>query len=155
MDGIIPGSRGSLMLDVVAIAMIAILPILLFAIRAAKTKRYLTHKKVMIGLSSLLLIAVIAFEIEMRLVGWRHLAEPSPYFETIVPWSLGIHLLFSVTAAVSLLVTVFLAIKHFPSPPAPSAHSLIHRTMGRVSAISLAMTAITGWIFYWLAFVAS
>lgn len=155
MGGFIPGSRGSLMLDVVAVAMVAILPVLAIAISAAKSKQYQNHKRMMICLSALLLVAVIAFEIEMRLIGWRHLAEPSPYNETAVNWALGIHLLFSVTGAVSIASTVFLAIKRFPSPPVPSAHSVLHRKIGKLSAISLIMTAITGWIFYWLAFIAA
>lgn len=155
MGGFIPGSRGSFMLDVVAVAMIAILPLLAVAIQAAKSRKYDLHKRIMITLGAVLLLAVLAFEIEMRSVGWRHLAEPSPYYESLVFWSLGIHLIFSITAAASIVITLGLALKNFPSHPAPGPHSVLHRRLGKIAVISLTCTAVTGWIFYYLAFVAT
>lgn len=155
MVGFIPGSRGSFMLDLVAIAMVAILPLLILAVRSAQLGQYARHKNIMIGLSCLLLVAVIAFEIEMRLVGWRHLAELSPYYDSVLFWALGVHLIFSSTAALSLATTVWVALKKFPSPPVPGEHSAQHRKTGKLAALSLAGTAVTGWIFYWLAFVAT
>jgi uncharacterized membrane protein YozB (DUF420 family) len=155
MGGFIPGSRGSFMLDLVAVAMVAILPLLALAIRSAQSGNYTLHKKVMICLSLLLLIAVIGFETEMRLIGWRHLARPSPYYDSLVFWALGVHLIFSSTATVSLAMTVWAALKRFPSPPTPGEHSEQHRRTGKLAAFSLAGTAVTGWIFYWLAFIAS
>ena len=155
MSGFIPGSRGSFMLDLVAVAMLAILPLLIVAIRCAQSGNFALHKKIMLSLSLLLLVAVIGFEVEMRLVGWRHLAKPSPYYDSWVFWALGVHLIFSITAAVSILITVWAALKQFPSPPAPAEHSAQHRKTGKLAAVSLAGTAVTGWIFYWLAFIAS
>ena len=38
--------------------------------------------------------------------------------------------------------------------PGPNAHSPRHRVMARLAAIDLVLTAITGTVFYWLAFVA-
>lgn len=154
MGGFIPGSRGSFMLDLVVLAMVAILPVLAFAIRAAQKGKYEFHKKIMVSLAIILLIAVIAFEVEMRVVGWRHLAKPSPYYDSVVFWALSLHLLFSTTAAVSMAVTVWAALRQFPSPPIPGRHSVAHRRSGKIAAVSLAGTAVSGWIFYWLAFVA-
>ena len=41
-----------------------------------------------------------------------------------------------------------------PSPPVPGPHSARHRWSARLAAADLACTAVTGIVFYWLAFVA-
>jgi hypothetical protein len=50
-------------------------------------------------------------------------------------------------------VTITLALLNFPNPPEPSPHSRIHIPLARVAATDMVLTAVTGWIFYWLAFV--
>jgi putative membrane protein len=47
------------------------------------------------------------------------------------------------------------AFLRFPSPPTPGTHGPRHRVMARLAALDLMATAITGTIFYWLAFVAT
>ncbi|MCX6378636.1 MAG: DUF420 domain-containing protein, partial [Armatimonadetes bacterium] len=111
-------------------------------------------KTLMMTVSAILGFAVILFEIEMRLSGWKHLAEKSPYYETYVPLSLGIHLFFSISTSVALLSTVVLALKNFSKRPKPNAHSQLHKKLGWISTLGLVGTSITGWIFYYLAFVA-
>jgi len=156
MAGFIPHSRGSFMLDLVAIAMVAILPVLGFAINLAKNrKNYSYHKKIMLTLSGVLLIAVVLFELEMRLEGWTHLAEPSPYYRTVVPTALAIHLAFSISTVFLLGTTIYLALKRFKNPPRPSEHSSLHKKLGKLTSAGLALTSITGWCFYYLAFIAS
>jgi hypothetical protein len=49
---------------------------------------------------------------------------------------------------------VWEAIARFPVPPAPGGHGPRHRRMARLAALDLVATAVTGTIFYWLAFVA-
>ena len=46
------------------------------------------------------------------------------------------------------------ALRKFPAPPAPSPHSHGHRRWGWLAAVGMMLTATTGWLFYWLAFVA-
>ena len=155
LPGYIPGSRGSFMLDTVAIAMFIVLPALAIGVRKAKFERkFEKHRNIMLSLSVLLLVAVIAFELEMRLIGWRHLAEPSPYYETVVPWLLGIHIVCSVSGTLLLAATVTMALKNFARPPRPGAHSNIHMRIGKATAVALALTSVTGWVFYYLAFIA-
>lgn len=155
MGGFIPGSRGSFMLDLVAIAMLAILPTLVFAINSVKKHlNYSLHKKIMLTVAIILGVAVVLFELEMRLVGWRQLAEPSPYFNTVLPWVLAIHLTFSISTTVLLFSTVWLALKNFPSPPTPGQHSSKHKLLGKLTAVGLFLTSCTGWTFYYLAFIA-
>jgi putative membrane protein len=155
MPGFIPGSRGSLMLDLVAVAMIAILPVVVIGVQMAKArKQFASHKKIMLSVALILGIAVILFELEMRMVGWRHLAEPSPYFDTYVPASLAVHLACSVTTTIALVATVWNALRNFAPIPVPSQNSQHHKILGKVSAIGLFLTSITGWVFYYLAFIA-
>ena len=156
MTGFLPGSRGSLMLDLVAVSMFAVLPALAFGLHLVKNKKnYNAHKKTMITISVVLGVAVVLFELEMRLVGWRHLAQPSPYYETIMPFALVVHLLCSITTTVLLAATVALAFRQFDSPPTPNNHSATHKILGKSSAIGLLLTSVTGWIFYYVAFIAS
>jgi uncharacterized membrane protein YozB (DUF420 family) len=156
MPGFIPGSRGSLMLDLVATAMIAVLPLLTLAIMLVKKKKaYNSHRILMLGISVALAVAVFLFELEMRLVGWRHLAEPSPYYDNLMPVVLGVHLVCSVTTVVLISMTVWNATRKFPNPPKPNAHSAQHKKLGKLTALGLVLTSITGWAFYYVAFVAS
>ena len=156
MQGFIPGSRGSFMLDLVAIAMLLLLPLMALGILLAKKQRDFTkHKKVMLSLSSILLIAVVLFEVEMRLIGWKHLAAASPYNDTLVTPILLVHMTFAISTSLLLFMTVIRALKNFPNPPQPTRYSLQHKKIGKLSAIGLTLTSTTGWLFYYLAFVAS
>ncbi|REK15798.1 MAG: DUF420 domain-containing protein [Planctomycetota bacterium] len=159
MDGFL-GTRASLMLDFVALAMVALVPILGASVYLVKYKRrYALHKKIQLLLGGTLLVTVVLFEVEMRVSGWRDRALASPYMglEGGTNWvlvSLWIHLFFAVTSAVLWIAVIYRALRNFPSPPHPAPHSAWHRRFGMLAAIDMGCTAVTGWIFYWLAFVA-
>jgi putative membrane protein len=157
------GTRASLMLDVVFLAMFLVVPVLLFSVYQVKyLRRYQLHKQLQIVLGSVLLIAVTAFEVDMRFfTDWKALATPSPYFDIAKPWtcpvgfSLIVHLSFAIPTLLLWIVVIVQALRHFPSPPMPGAHSAWHRRWGMVSTVGMVLTAVTGWIFYWMAFVAA
>ncbi|HEY5312321.1 MAG TPA: DUF420 domain-containing protein, partial [Pirellulales bacterium] len=67
------GFRASIMLDVVFLAMFAIVPLLAWSIFEVKIRRrYALHKRVQLTLAGILLVAVFLFELDMRFVsGWR------------------------------------------------------------------------------------
>ena len=159
IDGFL-GTRASLMLDVVAIAMVALLPVLGASIYlVAYRRQYALHKTLQLILGTGLLVIVALFEYDMRVAGWRHRAEASPYAgaDGAIDWvavALVIHLCFAVTAAILWIVVIGRALFNFPSPPVPSAHSAWHRRFGFAAAIDMVGTAVTGWVFYYLAFVA-
>lgn len=159
IDGFL-GTRASLMLDVVVLAMVAVIPILVVSIYLVRVHRqYRWHKRLQCVLGILLAIAVTLFEIDIRMHGWRDRAEASPYYDTkwshgLVNWSLWIHLVFALSATVLWIVVTVRALRRFPSPPAPSAHSGSHIFWARLAAGAMVMTAVTGWIFYYFAFVA-
>jgi putative membrane protein len=158
MDGFL-GTRASLMLDLVALAMLVLVPVLAVSIYLVKVrKHYLWHKRIQLSLGAVLLVAVSLFEAEMRFYGWRDRAAASPYMghDGSIGWvsaALGVHLFFAITAAVLWSVVIYRALRHFPSPPQPCAHSSWHRPFGWLAAVDMVCTAVTGWIFYWLAFV--
>ena len=161
IDGFL-GTRASLMLDLVFLAMFLVLPVLAWSVWLVRYRRnYLLHKRVQVTLGIVLLLAVTAFEVDMRSSGWEHRAVESPYHGTwawgawgAVQASLAVHLPFAVSTAVLWAATIVLALRRFPCPPAPCAHSRLHRVLGRLSALDLLLTSTTGWIFYWLAFAA-
>lgn len=156
MPGILPGSRGSLMLDVVALSMFAVVPAMLWAIYLVRVKKnYLLHKRVQLVLATVLLAAVTLFEVEMRLHGWRHLAKESPYYDTVLFPVLWVHLFFAVSTSVLWIWTVVGALRKFAPVPTPGPYSLTHRRVAKLAAAGMCCTAVTGWTFYWMAFIAS
>ncbi|MBL9123156.1 MAG: DUF420 domain-containing protein [Planctomycetaceae bacterium] len=172
------GTRGSLMLDVVFVAMFAVLPVLAWSIWLVRVRRnYAWHKRVQLALAAVLGLTVLIFEVDIRLHGWRERAAPSPYYPSLmdaerwseslggrltglaqapgwVDLSLALHLIFAVSTAVLWTVVVVRAVRRFPHPPEPAEHSASHRFWGWVAAIDLLLTSLTGWLFYYLAFVA-
>lgn len=155
IDGFL-GSRAPLMVDVVSVAMFVILPVLYWSIRQVRVhRRYTLHKRVQIGLGLVLLVAVGLFEWDMRVNGWRTRAAESPFADTWVPRSLMVHLAFAVTTALLWIFVTVAALRKFARPPAPNEHSRQHIYWARMAAFDMTMTAVTGWLFYYLAFVAA
>lgn len=159
INGIL-GTRASLMLDVVFLAMFAILPLLAFSIWLVKYRcAYQWHKRIQLTLASMLAVTVVLFEIDVRLHGWRERAKVSPNYGTskmpgLVDGVLLVHLFFAVTTALIWIYVIVAALRRFSISPAPGEHSPNHKRWGWVAAIDMLGTAVTGWIFYWLAFVA-
>lgn len=144
------------MMDVVLAAMFVVVPVLLWSIYQVRYKRlYGVHKVTQIVLSVLLFATVIAFEVEVRFFGWQERAAgalgESP---TGKVWPvLWIHLCFAVSTFFLWLVVLAAALRRFPVPPAPGEHSRFHLFWARLAAIDLCLTAVTGTVFYWVAFV--
>jgi hypothetical protein len=155
MDGFL-GTRAPLMVDVVACALFVLLPAMGLGIWLARYGgRYSLHKWLQLGLAVVLLLAVAAFEADIRLHGWEERASSSPYYPRGVKASLWIHLPFAISTLVLWAVVIVRALRHFPSPPQPNHHSASHIFWARLAALDMALTAVTGWVFYWLAFVAA
>lgn len=158
-DGFL-GTRGSLMLDLVFLAMFLAVPVMLWSIAQVRyARRYERHARVQTGLGVLLAVAVFGFELDVRLHGWRHRAASSRFWQEgpwndPIDWSLAIHLLFAIPTPLIWTLVIVQAWGRFPRPLQPSTFSRRHRRWGRLAAIMLVMTAATGCLFYVLAFVA-
>ena len=153
--GFIPVSRASFMLDVVAVAMLVVVPVLAWSIYLVRYKKnYSLHKEIQLVLGAVLLITVFLFELDMRLNGWRQLAAASPYYDSWVFPALYIHLFFAVSTVLIWVYVIVAAFRRFASVPVPNEYSPRHKRFAKVAAIDMVCTATTGWIFYLLAFVA-
>ena len=88
---------------------------------------------------------------------WQELASHSPYFASPFNWvklALVVHLCFAVPTAFLWVYVVWHALAKIPDPPGPSKHSGRHKRFGWLAVWGMAGTAVTGWIFYYLAFMA-
>lgn len=161
INGIL-GTRGSLMMDIVVLSMLAVVPLMSWSIYLVRSRqRYQLHKQIQVALGLVLLIAVTLFEIDIQYVSkWEARAEASPYYSLDQEWSspvgisLIVHLLFAVPTAVLWIYVIVQGLRRFPNPPIPSDYSRAHARWAWPAAIGMCLTAVTGWLFYWLAFVA-
>ncbi len=159
--GFLGQNASTFMLDFVVTALILIVPALLISLYFVKVKRnYLAHRNLQLALAGVLLVAVIAFEIDVRMHGgWREIvgardpALSAEQFE-IVKQTLYVHLVFAISTPLLWGTTIVLALKRMPNPPVPCEHSRLHKTLGWLSVIDLALTSATGLLFYYRAFIA-
>jgi uncharacterized membrane protein YozB (DUF420 family) len=150
------GTRASFMLDVLCLAMLVVVVVLAWSVYQVKyRRRYELHKWVQVVLGVVLLAAVVAFEIDVRLHGWEERAagQLGGHAPPYVWFALAIHLVFAVTATILWPVVIIRALRNFSNPPAPGPHSRFHLRWARIAAIDMMITAVTGWTFYYLAFV--
>lgn len=159
-DGFL-GYQASFMLDFVVVSLLLVVPILLFSLFSVKVQRhYLLHKRLQLLLGIVLLVAVGAFEVDLHFVqgGWQKvIAKQTP---TLTPEQVAsirsvlmIHLIFAISTPILWIFTIGLALRRFPNPPTPSAHSRLHKVLGWASAIDITLTSVTGLWFYYTAFV--
>jgi len=153
--------RGPFMIDVIVVAMVLVLIALAWSLFSVKYRqRYHRHKVIQLCLAGGLLILLLLFEIDIQFVeNWKERAGASPYYDAatgsgLVIYALWIHLLFATTTLALWLLVILRALNHFPNPPRPNRHSAYHSRWGMVAAIDMVLTAVSGWAFYFFAFVA-
>ena len=155
------GYSSTFMLDFVVTALILIVPVLLTSLYLVKVRRnFVAHRNLQLALAAVLLVAVVAFEIDIRahggwrtIVGTRTPALSAEQLET-VKQTLYVHLVFAISTPLLWATTITLALKRMPKPPAPCQHSRLHKTLGWLSVIDLLLTSTTGLLFYYRAFIA-
>ncbi len=101
-------------------------------------------------LGGTLAVAVILFEIDIRMAGCTFaLVAPSPY--TGMWWLtaiLYIQLIIAVLTSVILVSLIYLPLRRFNRPPAQGAFSAIHRLWGRVGMVMMTPTGLTAYPLY-------
>jgi len=158
MPSLFPFSRASFVLDFIVLAMALVIPILLYSMMAVKRRHDIqTHRKIQIGLGIILGLAILLFEIDMRIFGWRHQAEPSPYYDTWVFPSLYVHLFFAIPTLFLWAYTIIMATRHriHQTAAVGDTYRFRHKLYGKISVYTMIATAVTGWVFYYLSFVAT
>ncbi len=153
---LLPFSRAPFIIDLLECSMFFVLALMSYSIYLVKIKKkYQLHKRIQILISCLLLVVIVFFEIDIRLHGWRQYAEISPYYPGMVFLSLFIHIIFATLTLVFWSLTIYHGIKFFDfKNPRPNEYSMRHKKIGKISAVLLFITTITGTIFFYLAFVA-
>ena len=142
------------MFDILAVAMLVIVPTLMWSIcQVRRHQRYALHKKVQVSLGGVLLAVVTLFEVDVRINGWKHLAEASRFYDTVLFPVLYVHLFFSISTALLWIWTILFALRYFDRNPVPNTYSPRHRRLARLAALFTCCTAVTGWTFYVLAFL--
>jgi uncharacterized membrane protein YozB (DUF420 family) len=143
------------MMDVVTLGMVAVVPLLAWSLYLVKARRaYASHGRIQKALGLTLLVVVTLFELEVRFHGWREQAKPSPYFGTVLFPVLYVHLFFAVSTSLLWIYTLAAAWRGFGRAMTPGPHSPAHRRVAPIAAAGMFCTAVTGWLFYYLAFVA-
>lgn len=147
------------MLDVVFLAMFAVIPIMGWSIYQVKfNRRYQLHKTVQLILGAVLLVAVTLFEFDIQWskyqdLSWMRRAAPETGEPSAAVWTtLYIHLVFAVSTTGLWIFVIVQALRKIPKPPRPCEYSGRHLFWGKLAALDMFMTALTGWVFYLLAF---
>lgn len=157
------GYQTTFMLDFVVVALLLIVPLILFSLWQVRVRRnYLLHKRLQIALGTILLIAVSAFEIDVQIVhgGWENIVAQQQLDEAALanriaasrPWLL-VHLVFAVSTPVLWIITMVQALRRFGANPMPGPHSGIHKVLGWASTVDITLTSVTGLAFYYVAFM--
>ena len=155
------GYSSTFMLDFVVTALVLIVPALLTSVYLVKVRRnYVAHRNLQLVLAGVLLVAVVAFEVDIRVHGgWRAIVgtrTPALSVEQLaaVKQILSVHLVFAISTPLLWGTTIALALKRMTKPPAPCEHSRLHKALGWLSVIDLVLTSATGLLFYYRAFIA-
>ncbi|MCP5052132.1 MAG: DUF420 domain-containing protein [bacterium] len=148
------GTSADILMDILVTLQVVILPILLWSFMSARKGRYQKHKKIQIFLASAIGLAVIAFEVDVRLSGGAmELFKSSSLYDGTFLWvCLGVHLFIAGGTVVVWVWLMILSVKRFPNPPVPNDFSTRHRFWGRVGMIGMVLTGITGIGVYYLGF---
>jgi uncharacterized membrane protein YozB (DUF420 family) len=154
VEGFLPMSRASFTLDFIALAMAAVIPVMLVSLyQVRERKNYQLHKRIQILLGLVLGVAILVFELDMRLYGWRQYAEASPYYTTLVIPSLIFHLFFAIPTLFLWIYTIVMALRQRIDTENGKSR-FRHKFFGRLSAYAMIGTTLSGWLFFWLAFMA-
>ena len=149
------GTGAPFMMDVVVLALMVLVPLLFYSIRQVKPGNPILHKRLQLLMAAILLLAVILFEIEVRLAGGIYeLTNNSLYYKTrFFDIMLYTHLVFAISTPFLWAWTIAGALRHFKNG-SMGVYAEMHKKLGWLSAMDLVCTSATGIWVYYISFIA-
>jgi putative membrane protein len=139
------GTRADFLMDVVILALVAVVPLVLYNWSLARRGQYGIHKTLQVSLAVLLAVVVGLFEYNLRLQGGIFEATKASSYAgsfTLDFW-IYFHTFFAITTIIVWATLIVLSLRRFPSPPVPGAFSATHRRWGRIGMIWMLVTGVT------------
>ncbi len=139
------GTRADLLMDLVILALGAVVPLVFYNWRLARTGRYRLHKTLQIALAVLLGAVVGLFEYNLRLQGGIFAATAASRYAgtgTLNFW-IYFHTFFAITTIFVWVGLILVSLRRFPNPPAPVPFSARHRFWGRIGMVWMLVTGVT------------
>lgn len=149
------GTRADFLMDVILVVILATPFILIKSIQWVRSGQHRKHRNVQMSLIVVIMLAVILFELNVRLSGGSgSLIEGSAYQNhTGFKWLLFFHIIVAVFSFSSWVGLAWWSHKRYQSSlPGLSRH--VHKLWGKLIFSGVSLTAITGGAVYYLGFVA-
>jgi hypothetical protein len=149
------GTRADILMDIVMVSLILIVPVVGYSYYLAHNRRdYRRHRRVQILLGSVLAVAVVLFETDLRIAGGIYaLTAESQFTGTVaLESSIWVHTLLAIITSLVWVVLTLVSLRKFPFPPKPGRFSPTHRLWGRIGMITMLLTGITAVPLYVLGF---
>jgi putative membrane protein len=150
--GLFPNT--DILIDVVNFSFIVIVPALIYSWTKARNSEYNFHKKIQLTLFAVLFVAVILFEVDLRMRGGIfEMVKDSQFAETLLLNGLiWFHLFVSITTTLIWIGLIIFSLRKFAKPPVPNDFSEKHKFWGKLGMIDMILTGITGVMLYVLGF---
>lgn len=148
------GTRADLLLDIVICSLVVVVPILFYAVMAARKKNYKLHRNIQVGLTLVLVVVVGIFEWNLNQSGgiWEMTKESSFAGTWILNSSVYVHLAFAFSTTFVWLSLIASSLFKFSNPPSPSKFSRLHKIWGRLALFVMVMTGLTAVVLYVVGF---
>jgi putative membrane protein len=148
------GTRSDLLMDIVLLAVIAAPLLMLYGFAHTRRREFRTHRNIQAVLVSVLLIAVVLFEIDIRVSGGtKAFLGGSRLVDTrFLQVFLTVHILVAVLSFSGWLALLVSSWRKF-SRVLPGRFSINHRRYGKLIFSGAVFTAISGAALYVMNFV--
>jgi uncharacterized membrane protein YozB (DUF420 family) len=149
------GTRGDILMDMVVLSFVLMLPELLVSWRFARQGQYARHKFMQLSLAGVLAVAVMLFEVDLKLSGGIFaLTRDSSFAGTALFNGLIYgHTLFAVSSALVWVLLVYFSLRRFPNPPVANTFGPRHRFWGRTGMVLMMASGLSAMPLYYVGFL--
>ncbi len=144
------GARSDALMDIVILSLVLIVPVILYAWRAARTRHYQRHRNIQVSTFIVLLVVVSLFEYDLRLQGGIFEMVKGSRFEgtTFLNISIYFHTFLAISTSIIWIWLVIASWVKFPKPPRPDRFSKMHKRWGKIGMVDMILTGLTGLQLY-------